>query len=73
MRRSHNIDALRRLTDRENIDPQGQYSDAQLNDVLNLIHQGSTSQSLRAKFRLDARILTEGSNLSAGEKQLRES
>lgn len=60
------------LTGRDNLDPEGKHTDAQLNDVLNLIHRDSTSHSLREKFQLDARILPEGSNLSQGEKQLRE-
>ena len=50
----------------------GKRPDAELNDALNLIHNNSSaSTSLREKFRLDAPVLSEGSNFSAGERQLR--
>ncbi|WWC92929.1 uncharacterized protein L201_007892 [Kwoniella dendrophila CBS 6074] len=59
-------------TIRENIDPTGSYSDDRLNDALNLIYRDSDGSSsvLRDKFRLDALLTSEGSNFSAGEKQL---
>lgn len=57
---------------RENMDPMGLHSDAELNHVLSLIHSSPrASQSLRDKFRLDAEVSPEGANNSAGEKQLR--
>ncbi|WRT69583.1 uncharacterized protein IL334_006572 [Kwoniella shivajii] len=58
-------------TVRDNIDPAGSKSDIQLNDALNLIHHDShATSSLREKFRLDKIVASEGSNFSAGEKQL---
>lgn len=56
----------------ENIDPLGAHSDATLNDALGLVHGSArASHSLRNKFRLDTQVAAEGSNFSAGEKQLR--
>ncbi|TYJ52286.1 hypothetical protein B9479_007101 [Cryptococcus floricola] len=58
-------------TIRENIDPTNTHSDAALNDALNLIHNvDSSSHLIRAKFGLDATVASEGSNFSAGERQL---
>ncbi|WVQ76019.1 hypothetical protein IAR50_005655 [Cryptococcus sp. DSM 104548] len=57
-------------TVRENIDPTGTRSDAELNDALSLIHGVDSSPDLRAKFRLDAVVGHEVSNFSAGERQL---
>lgn len=57
----------------ENIDPTGLRTDAELNDALKLITAGSTnSQAPAPKFRLDSSVSAEGSNLSTGERQLRE-
>ena len=57
---------------RSNLDPSGEKSDAELNDALNLIHgPNSASSGATDKFRLDGPVLAEGSNFSAGEKQLR--
>ncbi|OCF37123.1 hypothetical protein I316_01029 [Kwoniella heveanensis BCC8398] len=56
---------------RDNIDPTSSKSDAALNDALNLIHRDPhASNSLREKFRLDVTVASEGSNFSAGERQL---
>jgi ABC-type multidrug transport system fused ATPase/permease subunit len=58
---------------RQNIDPEELHSDAKLNDALALIHSSpSASISIREKFRLDTEVESEGSNSSAGERQLRE-
>ncbi|ODN79695.1 hypothetical protein L202_03623 [Cryptococcus amylolentus CBS 6039] len=57
-------------TVRENIDPSNTHTDAEMNDALNLIHAGDSSSDLRAKFGLDAMVGNEGSNFSAGERQL---
>ena len=57
---------------RENMDPHGLRSDAELNDALQLIqNSASSSHSLRDKFRLEAPVMADGHNFSAGEKQLR--
>ena len=57
---------------RENIDRTSARTDAQLNDALSLIHSSSSSSTaLREKFKLDAEVSKEGSNFSAGERQLR--
>ena len=65
--------AQRMLTHSENIDPSGAASDAKLNDALSLIHANpSASVSIREKFRLETEVASDGSNFSAGEKQLRE-
>ncbi|WVQ79499.1 hypothetical protein IAT38_001598 [Cryptococcus sp. DSM 104549] len=53
---------------RDNIDPTSSRSDAELNDVLHLIR--SDSDVLKAKFQLDAVVANEGSNFSAGERQI---
>lgn len=59
---------------RDNLDPLGSKTDVELNDALNLIHgTNSTSHGTKDKFHLDGPVLAEGSNFSAGEKQLRES
>ncbi|ORY22828.1 ABC transporter type 1, transmembrane domain-containing protein [Naematelia encephala] len=56
---------------RDNIDPAGARTDAELQAALSLIHNNSnTSESSREKFKLDAVVLNEGSNFSAGERQL---
>ncbi|WWC95482.1 hypothetical protein V866_002346 [Kwoniella sp. B9012] len=58
-------------TIRENIDPQGVYTDAELNDSLNLIERDSrVSTSLKEKMRLDYMVVNQGTNFSAGERQL---
>nr|ODN90116.1 cadmium ion transporter [Cryptococcus depauperatus CBS 7841] len=60
-------------TVRENMDPLGQRTDAQLNSLLSLIHNDPimpSSKSMKDKFRLDALVSNEGSNFSGGEKQL---
>ena len=55
------------------MDPKGVRTDAELNDALSLIQNSAgASHSLRDKFKLDAPVLAEGHNFSAGEKQLRE-
>lgn len=55
----------------ENLDPEGTKSDADLNDVLCIVHMNSrASSSLCDKFKLDMQVSAEGSNFSAGEKQL---
>lgn len=57
---------------RDNIDPEGKRTDAELNDALNLIQSStSASSNLKDKFHLDAAVHAEGANFSAGEKQLR--
>ncbi|WVW86803.1 hypothetical protein I302_108858 [Kwoniella bestiolae CBS 10118] len=58
-------------TIRENIDPQGSNTDAELHDALNLI-QGDprVSASLKEKSKLDYMVVNQGSNFSAGERQL---
>ncbi|KAK4686687.1 hypothetical protein P7C73_g3435, partial [Tremellales sp. Uapishka_1] len=54
-----------------NIDPTGARSDAELAAALNLVHANAgKSNSFKEKFRLDATVLNEGSNFSAGERQL---
>ncbi|OCF42639.1 cadmium ion transporter [Kwoniella heveanensis CBS 569] len=60
-------------TVRENLDPLSTHSDSHLNSLLSLIHAGPllpSTQSMRDKFKLDATVSNEGSNFSAGEKQL---
>lgn len=58
---------------RDNIDPKSVRSDAELNDLLNIIRDSSSpGSSLRDKFKLDANVSAEGANYSAGERQLRE-
>lgn len=58
---------------RDNLDPKGDRTDAELNDALKLITgSSSASHSLREKFRLDASVEAEGQNFSGGEKQLSE-
>ena len=60
------------LTERDNMDPKGVRTDAELNDALRLIQKShGASTSLREKFQLEASVLSDGSNFSAGEKQLR--
>ena len=54
-----------------NMDPEGLRSDAELNDALSLIHSSSAAgESMRDKFKLDVEVQSDGSNFSAGEKQL---
>jgi ATP-binding cassette subfamily C (CFTR/MRP) protein 1 len=60
------------LTLRENLNPLGERSDAELNDLLKLVRDDTSKGSLN-KFMLDAEVAHEGSNFSAGERQLRES
>ncbi|WVQ96140.1 hypothetical protein IAU59_003242 [Kwoniella sp. CBS 9459] len=56
---------------RDNIDPTSTRTDAELNDALNLIHRNPhASDSVREKFRLEVTVANEGSNFSAGERQL---
>ncbi|WWC65416.1 uncharacterized protein I303_108034 [Kwoniella dejecticola CBS 10117] len=60
-------------TIRDNLDPQQIHSDEYLNSLLHLIHSDSllpSSQATKDKFRLDAPVNSEGTNFSAGEKQL---
>ncbi|OCF43886.1 hypothetical protein I317_02329 [Kwoniella heveanensis CBS 569] len=58
-------------TIRDNLDPTGSRTDAELNQALNLIrHHPRVSATLRDKLKLDATVSSEGSNFSAGEKQL---
>nr|XP_019003640.1 uncharacterized protein I203_03786 [Kwoniella mangroviensis CBS 8507]OCF67101.1 hypothetical protein I203_03786 [Kwoniella mangroviensis CBS 8507] len=58
-------------TVRDNIDPTSSFPDDRLNDALNLIHRDChCSPTLRDKLRLDTIVANEGSNFSAGEKQL---
>jgi ABC-type multidrug transport system fused ATPase/permease subunit len=59
-------------TVRENIDPTGVRTDAELNDAMGLVHRSSSSSAaLKEKFKLEGIVATEGSNFSAGERQLR--
>ncbi|WWD19200.1 hypothetical protein CI109_103658 [Kwoniella shandongensis] len=56
---------------RENINPTGCHTDAELNMALALIHHNpNASHSLRDKFHLDVVVDNEGANFSAGEQQL---
>ncbi|THG96760.1 hypothetical protein EW026_g5132 [Hermanssonia centrifuga] len=59
---------------RENLDPQGTRTDAELIESLKrawlLPRDGSVDPAAEAKFSLDASVTDEGSNYSAGEKQL---
>ncbi|KAK8850349.1 hypothetical protein IAR55_004267 [Kwoniella newhampshirensis] len=62
-------------TIRDNLDPLSDHSDAHLNSLLSLIHSDPLlpsvqSRSLREKFKLDSKVMNEGSNFSAGERQL---
>nr|XP_019008004.1 cadmium ion transporter [Kwoniella pini CBS 10737]OCF46785.1 cadmium ion transporter [Kwoniella pini CBS 10737] len=60
-------------TIRNNLDPTGIHSDEYLNSLLNLIQSDSllpSSKSIKEKFKLDSQVNFEGSNYSAGEKQL---
>jgi ATP-binding cassette subfamily C (CFTR/MRP) protein 1 len=60
-------------TVRENIDPTGARTDAELNDAMGLVHRSSSSSAaLKEKFNLEGIVANEGSNFSAGERQLRE-
>jgi len=59
---------------RDNLDPQGLHTDAELIEVLQrswLLPRAGTSDPIaEAKFSLDSTVGDEGSNFSAGEKQL---
>ncbi|KIY72285.1 multidrug resistance-associated ABC transporter [Cylindrobasidium torrendii FP15055 ss-10] len=59
---------------RENLDPQGIRTDAELFSVLQrawlLPRDGTPDTAAESKFRLDASVGDEGANFSAGEKQL---
>ncbi|KAF8066642.1 multidrug resistance-associated ABC transporter [Lyophyllum atratum] len=59
---------------RDNLDPQRLRTDAELISVLQrawlLPPDGSTDTTAEAKFSLDSKVGDEGSNYSAGEKQL---
>ncbi|KAK8854684.1 hypothetical protein IAR55_003423 [Kwoniella newhampshirensis] len=58
-------------TIRDNMDPTGLRTDAELNDILNLVHHNhKASESLKEKFHLDEVVTDEGANFSAGEQQL---
>ncbi|WVQ63105.1 uncharacterized protein L199_001256 [Kwoniella botswanensis] len=60
-------------TIRQNLDPLSIHSDHYLNSLLSLIHSDPllpSSQSTKDKFKLDSQVNSEGTNLSAGEKQL---
>jgi hypothetical protein len=61
-------------TVRDNLDPQGNYTDAELNAALELVRASPlTSETLSAKFRLEGEVRSDGGNFSAGEGQLCES
>ncbi|KAL1706525.1 P-loop containing nucleoside triphosphate hydrolase protein [Schizophyllum commune] len=55
---------------RENLDPTGTRTDAELLSALHSVHLVHEGNADDAKFSLDAAIADEGSNYSAGEKQL---
>ncbi|KAI0701736.1 multidrug resistance-associated ABC transporter [Earliella scabrosa] len=59
---------------RENLDPQNTRTDAEIIDALKrawlLPREGSADPVVEAKFSLDSAVSDEGSNYSAGEKQL---
>ncbi|KAF5360291.1 hypothetical protein D9758_009169 [Tetrapyrgos nigripes] len=59
---------------RENLDPTGMRTDAELISLLQrawlLPKEGSVDPVIEAKFSLDSTVGDEGSNFSAGEKQL---
>ncbi|EKM53211.1 uncharacterized protein PHACADRAFT_259405 [Phanerochaete carnosa HHB-10118-sp] len=59
---------------RENLDPQNTRTDAELIEALKrawlLPKEGPVDSTTEAKFSLDAAVTDEGSNYSAGEKQL---
>ncbi|RSH93382.1 hypothetical protein EHS25_007738 [Saitozyma podzolica] len=58
-------------TVRDNLDPQGDHTDAELNAALVLIRASPlTSETLGAKFKLEGEVRPEGGNFSAGEGQL---
>ncbi|WWC98771.1 hypothetical protein V866_005664 [Kwoniella sp. B9012] len=60
-------------TIRQNLDPLSIHSDHYLNSLLSLIHSDPllpSSQSTKDKFKLDSQVSSEGTNFSAGEKQL---
>ena len=58
-------------TVRDNVDPSNLRTDAELERLINLIHENSgNSRSFRDKFKLDAPVQNEGQNYSAGERQL---
>lgn len=62
------------MTYRENIDPVNARTDAELNSYLQLVHADpAASPALKNKLRLDGEVAHEGSNFSAGERQLSES
>lgn len=64
-------------TVRDNLDPAGLRTDAELNDSLRRCHlaarpeQGAKLKARLDKFRLDAIVQDEGANFSAGERQVR--
>nr|XP_018260210.1 uncharacterized protein I303_07127 [Kwoniella dejecticola CBS 10117]OBR82368.1 hypothetical protein I303_07127 [Kwoniella dejecticola CBS 10117] len=58
-------------TIRDNLDFSSSRSDAELNEALNLIrNHPRVSANLRDKLKLDSTVAPEGSNFSAGEKEL---
>ncbi|WWC92110.1 uncharacterized protein L201_007064 [Kwoniella dendrophila CBS 6074] len=60
-------------TVRDNLDPLSIHNDDYLNPLLSLIHSDPllpASQSTKDKFKLDSQVTSEGTNFSAGEKQL---
>jgi ABC-type transport system involved in cytochrome bd biosynthesis fused ATPase/permease subunit len=62
-------------TVRQNLDPTEEHDDASLNDALQRAglfraEDGTMDQSRFDKFKLDAQVNDEGSNFSAGERQL---
>ncbi|WVW81052.1 hypothetical protein I302_103043 [Kwoniella bestiolae CBS 10118] len=60
-------------TVRQNLDPLSTHSDHYLNSLLSLIHSDPllpSAQSTKDKFKLDSQVSSEGTNFSAGEKQL---
>lgn len=54
-------------TMRDNLDPEGNRSDAELNDALRrcgVLGESTENEERFKKFRLDAKVLDEGSNYS---------
>jgi ABC-type multidrug transport system fused ATPase/permease subunit len=59
-------------TVRENIDPTGIRTDAELHDAMSFLYRSSSSSAaIKEKFKLDGTVANDGSNFSAGERQLR--
>ena len=65
------FDAILAKSLSDNIDPTNSHTDEQLNKIVNLVHTNSgNSNTFSDKFKLDATVLNEGTNFSAGERQL---